>query len=346
MRKNNLFLKEPMAIVLLLFLAGCGKSHEDNPGLPEGMVLIPGGTFTMGGRSEEADRNEFPRHEERVASFYLDATEVTNAQFARFVEATGYITVAEKNIDWEEMKKQVPEGTPRPPDSLLVAGSLVFKKTTTAVDLNDYSQWWNWTTGANWRRPEGSGSDIKDRMDHPVVHVAWVDARAYAKWAGKRLPTEAEWEWAASGGSSDVVYPWGNDPAARASDKANFWQGSFPYENRNEDGFFGTAPVRSYPPNKFGLHDMAGNVWEWCEDMFNNQGYVEMVEDKLPASRANAVGDSSPQQERVLRGGSFLCNDSYCSGYRVSRRMGTSSDSGLNHAGFRCVKDLITSASK
>jgi formylglycine-generating enzyme len=345
MMKNNLILKVCAGIVL--FLVSCGRLHDDKtPKLPEGMVLIPGGSFTMGGRSGDAVSNEFPRHKENITAFYMDATEVTNAQFTAFVKATGYITVAEKDIDWEEMKEQLPPGTPKPPDSLLVAGSLVFKKTSSAIDLNDYSKWWSWITGANWRHPEGPHSDINDRMDHPVVHIAWADAKAYAAWAGKRLPTEAEWEWAASGGSSDVIYPWGNDPAAKASDKANFWQGSFPYENLNEDGFFGTAPVRSYPPNKFDLYDMAGNVWEWCEDTFNNQGYVEMIEDKLPASRANAVGESSPKQELVLRGGSFLCNDSYCSGYRVSRRMGTSSDSGLNHAGFRCVKDLPNSASR
>lgn len=319
----------------------CKKPTKDMPSdTAQGMVLVPGGAFTMGGRSEEASRDEFPRHEENVASFYMDATEVTNAQFEKFVKATGYITTAERDIDWEEMKKQVPPGTPKPADSLLVAGSLVFKKTSTAIDLNDYSQWWSWTTGANWRQPEGPGSDIKDRMKHPVVHISWFDAKAYAKWAGKRLPTEAEWEWAASGGSSDVIYPWGNEPAANASDKANFWQGHFPYENLEEDGFFATAPVKSFSPNKFGLYDMAGNVWEWCEDIYNNQGYVEMIEDKIPPLRNNATEGFVLQPERVLRGGSFLCNDSYCSGYRVSRRMGNSTDSGLNHAGFRCVKDI------
>ncbi|MGE0773396.1 MAG: formylglycine-generating enzyme family protein [Cyclobacteriaceae bacterium] len=296
------------------------------------MVLIQGGNYTMGGRSNQASRDEFPRHEERVNSFYMDATEVTNEQFAAFVKATGYMTTAEKDVDWEEMKKQVPEGTPKPADSLLLAGSLVFKQTSTAVNLNDYSQWWRWKTGASWKHPNGPGSDIKDKMNHPVVHISWFDAHAYARWAGKRLPTEAEWEWAASGGSSDVVYPWGNDPANQSADKANFWQGNFPYENTEEDGFYATAPVKSFPPNKFGLYDMAGNVWEWCEDIYNNQGYVEMVQDQVPGGRSFGV-------EHVLRGGSFLCNDSYCSGYRVSRRMGSTPDSGLNHTGFRCVRD-------
>lgn len=329
-------------IVCIGFLIACVKpdnkkiSGNSKSGLPDGMVMIPGGEFTMGGRSEQAARDEFPRHVESIASFYMDATEVTNEQFQQFINETGYVTVAEKNIDWEEMKKQVPPGTPKPPDSVLVAGSLVFQQTSSAVDLNDYSQWWRWTAGANWRHPEGPNSGIKERMNHPVVHIAWVDAQAYAKWAGKRLPTEAEWEWAASGGSSDIIYPWGNDPAGKSSDKANFWQGGFPYENLKEDGYFATAPVKTYPPNKFGLYDMAGNVWEWCEDMYNNQGYVEMVEDQLPPSRRTFT----PPPERVLRGGSFLCNDSYCSGYRVSRRMGSTVDSGLNHTGFRCAKDI------
>ncbi len=340
--KPNQILNTCFLIALIVFLTACGKPTNENTSsnntgeAPPGMVIIHGGKFTMGGRSEQAGRDEFPRHEERITSFYLDATEVTNEQFAQFVDATGYVTVAEKNIDWEEMKKQVPPGTPKPPDSVLVAGSLVFKQTSTAVDLNDYTQWWRWTNGANWRHPEGPNSDIKDRMNHPVAHIAWVDAQAYAKWAGKRLPTEAEWEWAASGGSSDVIYPWGNEPAEKSSDKANFWQGGFPYENLGEDGYFATAPVKTYPPNKFGLYDMAGNVWEWCEDIYNNQGYVEMVEDQLPPLR----NTFTPQPERVLRGGSFLCNDSYCSGYRVSRRMGSTIDSGLNHTGFRCAKDI------
>ncbi|MCB0488475.1 MAG: formylglycine-generating enzyme family protein [Cyclobacteriaceae bacterium] len=325
-------------MLLALVIVACKKTNNpraEETG-PAGMVLIPGGSYTMGGRSEQADRDEFPRHQEEISSFYMDATEVTNAQFKKFVDATGYVTVAEKDIDWEELRRQVPPGTPKPPDSVLVAGSLVFKQTTTAVNLNDYSQWWSWTIGANWQHPEGPDSNIDNRMSHPVVHIAWTDAKAYAEWAGKRLPTEAEWEWAAASGSSDVVYPWGNEPAANSASKANFWQGGFPYENLLEDGFFATSPVKSFPPNKFGLYDMAGNVWEWCEDIYHNRGYVEMPEDQLPQSRNGFAATA----ERVMRGGSFLCNDSYCSGYRVSRRMGSSTDSGHNHAGFRCVKDI------
>jgi formylglycine-generating enzyme len=333
-----------VAIILVSFIAACQRMPQENrSGLHEGMVLIPGGKFIMGARSEQAGREEFPRHEESISAFYMDVAEVTNAQFSKFIEATGYITTAERNIDWQEMKKQVPAGTPKPADSLLVPGSLVFKMTSTAVDLSDYAQWWTWTIGANWQHPEGPGSTIANRMNHPVVHISWLDDNVYAKWAGKRLPTEAEWEWAASGGSSETIYPWGNEPANESAHKANFWQGFFPYDNKEEDGFAGTAPVKSFPANQFGLYDMGGNVWEWCSDIYNNLGYVEMPEDRLPGSRTYSI-DSSVQAERVLRGGSFLCNDSYCSGYRVSGRVGSSADSGLSHTGFRCVKDMETSS--
>jgi len=303
------------------------------------MVVIPGGTFTMGGRSAESSQDEFPRHQVTVNSFLMDATEVTNAQFKKFVEETGYVTTAERPVDWEELKKQVPPGTPKPPDSLLLPGSLLFRKTTTAVNLNDYSQWWEWKTGANWKHPDGPDSDVQHKMNHPAVHVSWYDAQAYAAWAGKRLPTEEEWEWASSGGDPNAVYPWGNTPTTEATSKANFWQGGFPYENKLEDGFATTAPVGTYPPNKFGLFDMAGNVWEWCSDVYDPRGYLTMPEEKLPTSPRNPE-TQNPNIEYTLRGGSFLCNDSYCSGYLVSRRRGSTPDSGHQHSGFRCVQDL------
>lgn len=308
----------------------------------DGMVLIPAGTLHMGGDNAQADPNEFPKHEVEIRSFYMDATEVTNQQFSEFVEATGYLTIAERPILWEEIKKELPPGTPKPPDSLLQPGALVFQATHQPVNLNDYSQWWRWTIGANWRHPEGPDSDIANRMDHPVVQVCWEDAQAYAKWAGKRLPTEAEWEWAARGGLKDMVYPWGNEALDEGQAKANFWQGMFPYDNQMKDGHYLTAPVASYPANGYGLYDMAGNVWEWCSDWFDFEYYrsPEAVAANTNGPKRSFNPNMPYQQEKVVRGGSFLCNESYCSGYRNARRMGSTTDTGLNHTGFRCVKDL------
>ncbi|WP_264791403.1 formylglycine-generating enzyme family protein [Aureispira anguillae] len=306
------------------------------------MVLIPEGILHMGGDNDQADPNEFPKHNVSIRSFWMDANEVTNAQFAAFVDATGYITVAERPIDWEEMKKELPPNTPKPPDSLLLPGALVFQATKHPVRLNNPSLWWRWTSGATWRHPEGPNSNIEQKMDHPVVQVAWEDANAYAKWAGKRLATEAEWEWAARGGQKDAIYPWGNDPVNQGAPKANFWQGIFPYQNQLKDGFYSTAPVKSFAPNGYGLYDMAGNVWEWCEDWLDVAYYQ-----KAAAQKANTSGPTTAYnpampllKEKVMRGGSFLCSDSYCSGYRNARRMGSGTDTGLNHAGFRCVKDI------
>ncbi|MEM7110641.1 MAG: formylglycine-generating enzyme family protein [Bacteroidota bacterium] len=334
-----------LGFVLLLSCTGKTSSvKQEEVDTPKGMVLIPSGGFTMGGKSEQADPDEFPRHTVSVSAFYMDETEVTNAQFKAFVEATGYITVAEKDIDWREMSKDLPPNTPKPADSLLKAGSLVFKATEGPVNLSDYFQWWAWTIGANWRQPEGPNSNIHDKMNHPVVHIAWDDAKAYAEWAGKRLPTEAEWEWAAMGGLKDPKYPWGNQSAEESYRRANFWQGFFPYQNLEKDGFFGSAPVKSFPANGYGLYDMGGNVWEWCQDKYRYDAYKGRDEQKSvlnPQGPRESFDPAEPYVEKYsLRGGSFLCNDSYCSGYRVARRMKSSKDSGMNHTGFRCVKDL------
>ena len=311
--------------------------------LSEGMVYIEGGIFEMGADNQQARQDEYPKHSVKLDGFWIDAHEVTNAQFREFVEATGYVTTAEKKPDWEEMKKQLPPGTPKPPDDVLVAASLVFTPTDKAVDLNNYSQWWTWVPGANWRQPEGPGSSIEGKDNYPVVHVSWYDARAYAEWAGKRLPTEAEWEYAARGGKQKKIYPWGDEHIDMKAVKANSWQGQFPNYNAERDGFFGLAPVQSFRPNDYGLFDMAGNVWEWCADWYHYDYYKMNADINLlsnpegPSSSYDPMEPSVPK--RVQRGGSFLCNDGYCSGYRVASRMKSSPDTGMSHVGFRCVSD-------
>jgi len=303
------------------------------------MVWINGGTYAMGGDNHEASADEYPKHQVNVNGFWMDATEVTNAQFAEFIKATGYITTAENKPDWNELKKQLPPGTPKPPDSVLVAASLVFKPTANEVDLNNYSQWWTWQKGADWQHPQGPGSTIKGKGNYPVTQLSWYDAQAYCKWAGKRLPTEAEWEWAARGGQANKIYPWGNEPVTSGAAKANIWEGNFPYKNTLHDKFYRAAPVKSFKPNGYGLYDMAGNVWEWCQDYYN-ESYYQNSPAKNPQGPNQSYDLQEPQAvKRVIRGGSFLCNNSYCSGFRVARRMKSTEDSGMEHLGFRCVQD-------
>jgi formylglycine-generating enzyme len=347
MHTNRFILIKWATILVFIYTLTCCQNTQPNAVViqqpRDGMVHIPGGVLNMGGDNAQADQNEYPKHKVAVNNFWMDQTEVTNAQFAAFVEATNYQTLAERPIIWEEMAKTLPPNTPKPPDALLQPGALVFVKTAKAVALNDVSSWWQWTLGANWRHPLGPKSEITDKMSHPVVQIAWDDAVAYASWAGKRLPTEAEWEWAARGGSDQTIYPWGNTATdVQNKPQANYWQGMFPVENTLIDGFEGTAPVGQYLANGYGLYDMPGNVWEWCSDWFDYGFYS-----KPEASKANTTGPyksynpSNPyQSEKIIRGGSFLCNESYCSGYRNARRMGSSPDTGLNHTGFRCVKDI------
>lgn len=305
----------------------------------EGMVRIIGGSFMMGGDNNQADEDEYPKHKVSVNAFYMDKYEVTNGQFRKFVEATHYKTVAERVPDWNELKKQLPPDTQKPAPETFVASSLVFTPPENAVDLNDYSSWWSWVPGADWRHPSGPTSSIKGKDNYPVIQVCWDDAKAYATWAGKRLPTEAEWEWAARGGLSNAIYPWGNDPIDKGSPRANFWQGHFPNSNTKEDGFYGTSPVGSFSSNGYGLYDMAGNVWEWCEDWYRDDYYKEMKNGAInPVGPSKSFDPDDPYTpKKVARGGSFMCNDSYCSGYRVARRMKSSKDSGMSNMGFRCV---------
>lgn len=309
-----------------------------------GMKYIPGGEFMMGGDNGQASPDEFPKHSVQVNPFWMDETEVTNAQFQKFVDATGYVTTAEQKPDWEELKKTVPPGTAKPPDSVLIPASLVFKQTKGPVELHDYNQWWSWVAGADWKHPQGTSSSIKGKEKLPVVHVSWYDAMAYCKWAGKRLPTEAEWEFAARGGLINNVYPWGNEHVNAGKAKANSWEGKFPYLNTTKDGYLKSAPVKSYGANGYGLYDMAGNVWEWCSDWYDADYYTSLG--KSTAMNPQGPSKSNDPEDlytpkKSLRGGSFLCNDSYCSGYRVARRMKSSPDTGLEHSGFRCVKDAV-----
>ena len=319
-------------------------STAERPPSPEGMTWIPGGVFTMGGVGPEARPDEFPRHRVRVDGFHLGEHEVTNAEFARFVEATGYRTTAERAVDWEELRKQVPPGTPKPPDEVLQPGSLVFMPTDRPVLLTDHAQWWRWTTGADWRHPEGPGSSIDDRLDHPVVHVAWEDAVAYCDWVGGRLPTEAEWEFAARGGLEGKPFIWGDEQIDPT--RANAWDGRFPDRNDAKDGHVRTAPVGSYPANGHGLFDMGGNVWEWCLDRYRPDEYERRTAGlgegaivEAPTGPPASVDPRNPHAgvSRVQRGGSFLCNPSYCSSYRPSARMATTPDSGASHVGFRVL---------
>jgi formylglycine-generating enzyme len=323
---------------------GLPAGEKRNPDvLHSGMVWINGGSFRMGADNSQASEDEYPKHDVSVDGFWIDVAEVTNARFAEFVKATGYRTTAEQNPQWKDLKKQLPPGTEKPDDSLLVAASLVFSAPDHPVSMDDYSVWWSWKKGANWKHPHGPGSNIIGKENYPVVHVSWIDAQAYCKWAGKRLPTEAEWEYAARGGRQNNIYPWGNENIDEGKPKANAWQGSFPDKNILTDKFYYTSPVKSFSANGYGLYDMAGNVWEWCADNYNNKYYAET---NKPGGVRNPKGPSQsfdPEEpyarKRVIRGGSFLCNDKYCSGYRVARRMKSSEDSGMEHLGFRCVAD-------
>jgi len=313
---------------------------------PDGMVWIPGGEFSMGANIDcegmcsqpGATQDALPIHRVAVDPFWMDATEVTNAQFEKFVTATGYVTVAEQKPTEAEF--------PGAPPEALVAGSIVFTPTPGPVPLT-HSQWWSYVPGASWKHPQGPASDVKNAGQAPVVHITYEDAVAYAKWAGKRLPTEAEWEFAARGGSAGQLFAWGDELKPGGKFQANIYQGKFPVAagDTGEDGFKGIAPVGQYPANPYGLHDVAGNVWEWCSDWYRPDSYARSAagggvvrNPKGPDSSLDPVEPGTPK--RVHRGGSFLCTDQYCTRYMLGTRGKGEIRSSSNHVGFRCVKSV------
>ena len=349
-----------VAVGALVLVTSCSKPKESTPELapgfgptveskgapsgpaPRGMVWIPGGEFSMGsdvagdslcalpGLTQDAQ----PIHRVRVDGFWMDATEVTNAQYAEFVAATGYVTIAERTPTKEEF--------PTAPEENLVAGSTVFTPTVGPVPLNNMYAWWRYQQGASWRHPQGPSSDIAGRDNYPVVQIAYDDARAYAEWAGKRLPTEAEFEFAARGGLAGQLYPWGNELRPGGRVMANTYQGQFPVKDEGQDGYAGIAPVAQFPPNGYGLYDVSGNVWEWVSDWYRPDSYAA---DTSSGVAVNPHGPDSPfdpsepqERKRVHRGGSFLCSDQYCTRYLVGTRGKGEVSTGANHLGFRCVK--------
>nr|WP_296383816.1 formylglycine-generating enzyme family protein [Winogradskyella sp.] len=342
---------------LFFILLGCKDQHQDKENItnkedktksskvktPNGMIWVDGKTFLQGAKDSDnyAMHREKPAHHVTVDGFFIDITEVTNKQFSTFIDATDYITIAEREINWDEMVKDLPAGTPKPHDSILQPGSLIFNKNVNAVvNMQNYGQWWTWKIGANWKQPQGPGSSIEGQDDYPVVHVAYEDVLAYCKWANRRLPTEAEWEAAAQGKNNDAIFTWGND-ANQLNKKANTWQGTFPTLNEPVDGFKYISPVKSYEPNSIGLYDMSGNVWEVTNDYFN-VNYYQSIKDSTnlvnPKGASKGYNPDNPYiQERVIKSGSFLCNASYCASFRISAKMGMSPDSGSDHIGFRTV---------
>lgn len=334
---SQIVIRVMLSAVMCLCVKGptSAQTLERLPHAPD-MVWIAGGEFTMGSTGELARADEKPVHRVRLDGFWMDATEVTNAQFRQFVEATSYVTTAEQAPQVEELMTQLPPGSKLPPAEMLVPGSLVFSLPSTAEVGG-----WQWRPGTSWRKPNGPGSSLDGKDDHPVVHVSWFDATAFCQWASKRLPTEAEWEYAARGGLSDKPYIWGEDNPKADVPRANTWQGSFPYQNTGTDGYMTTSPVRSFAPNSYGLYDMAGNAWEWVQDWYRADTYSRQAGDENLLNPKGPDSSYDPQEptvpKRVHRGGSYLCHESYCSGYRPSARMKASPDTSLAHTGFRCA---------
>jgi len=335
-------------------------SEKNHPEAPEGMVYVPGGTYLRGNETDPGNgysKEEGPIHEVSITAFFMDEHEVTNAQFKAFVEDTGYVTFAEKGPS--------PSDFPNAPVAALAAGANVFSAPKEEIDPRKQSawQWWKFLKGATWKSPEGPGSDIAGRMDHPVVCVNYDDAAAYAKWAKKRLPTEAEWERASRGGKKQLMYEWGNKVTLEGAWQTNAFQGIFPHDNTAKDGFKSTAPVKSYKPNGYGIYDLSGNVWEICSDYFRPDYYswFKMNIHPDPKGPSKPITDHEFQQwlrtgicqdapaqtpslihMRVSRGGSFLCHESYCLRFRPSARHYHEPITPANHTGFRCVQDIPT----
>ena len=301
------------------------------------MTWIPGGEFNMGSATsgDPKHREESPAHAVTVKGFWMDTTEVTNAQFKKFIEATGYITDAEKDLSARDF--------PNAPAEFLKGGSLIFKHTQ---GINPYQcgdsgdlPWWKFTAGATWQHPQGPGSSIEGRMDYPVICLTWKDVHAYAEWIGKRLPTEAEWEFAARGGLKDKPYVWGDEETPGGKYMANYWQGNFPAVDNGKDGFTQVAPVKSFPPNGYGLYDMSGNVWEMCEDWYSPDFYQASPNNNPSGPLLGFDPEKTGFAQHVIRGGSWLCDDGYCFRFRPAARQGLDTLTSTNHVGFRCVAD-------
>lgn len=342
--KKNRFLKFSVLIIISIVALfwGLTEYFKSSPG----MAWIHGGEFIMGSSSSLANRNEQPAHKVQVNGFWMDKTDVTNAQFEAFVKATGYVTTAEKKPDWETIKVQVLPGTPKPSEDNLVPGAMVFIGTKEPVPLNDASIWWRFVPGANWRHPSGPQSDIIGKEDYPVVQVSYQDALAYAKWAGKRLPTEAEWEFAARGGLEQKDYVWGNEFQPKGKSMAKIFPGNFPVVEPEYQTLINPSKVGSYPPNAYGLYDMAGNVWQWVADWYRADAFVLQSKSSLALNPQGPEDSFDPSHayepihapKRVTRGGSFLCDPNFCRSYRPSARRGVDPYNPMGHIGFRLVK--------
>lgn len=312
-------------------MAADSDGAASSPAPSPGMVWIPGGTFLMG--SDAHYPEEAPAHRVRVDGFWMDVHTVTNAAFSRFVEATGYVTLAERPARPEDYPGALPE--------MLAPASTMFKKPAGQVDMGNHYNWWVYVKGADWRHPRGPASSIRKLMEHPVVHVAYEDVEAYAAWAGKAVPTEAEWEFAARGGLDGAEYVWGDELTPGGIHMANTWQGEFPYRNTMSDGYEYTAPVGSYPPNGYGLYDMAGNVWQWTRDWYQEHGRIDSpcctAENPRGASRDASVDPENRIPRKVTKGGSHLCAPNYCRRYRPAARMAQPLDTSISHLGFRLI---------